>query len=46
VTPASDLDVPAGYVVHRVGDTWLVFDGASAPRLVGLRLADASMRQA
>ena len=38
-------DVPAGYVVHRVADTWLVYDGARAPRLVPLRLANAAVRR-
>ena len=39
------VDVPAGYVVHRVADTWLVYDGAHRPRLVPLRLADAAVRR-
>ena len=45
MTPSPIRDVPAGYVVHRVGSTWLVFDRSSAPALVGLRLADASVRR-
>jgi len=39
-------DVPRGYVVHRVADTWLVLDAAHAPRLVQLRLADPAEREA
>jgi 3-deoxy-D-manno-octulosonic acid kinase len=37
--------VPAGYVVHRVGDAWLVFDSAFANELVALRLADSESRK-
>ncbi|HXZ84446.1 MAG TPA: lipopolysaccharide kinase InaA family protein [Myxococcota bacterium] len=37
--------VPAGYVVHRVGDAWLVFDAEFAQELVGLRLADPDARK-
>jgi 3-deoxy-D-manno-octulosonic acid kinase len=38
-------DVPPGYVVHRVGDAWLVFDAAFASELVSLRLADPDARK-
>lgn len=38
-------DVPTGYVVHRVADATLVFDGALASELVGLRLADPGARK-
>ncbi len=38
-------DVPPGYVVHRVGETWLVFDAKFAPELVSLRLADPDARK-
>ena len=37
--------VPAGYVVHRVGDAWLVFDSAFSHELVSLRLADPEARK-
>jgi 3-deoxy-D-manno-octulosonic acid kinase len=37
--------VPRGYVVHRVGDAWLVFDAEFAHELVGLRLADPDARK-
>jgi len=37
--------VPAGYVVHRVGDAYLVFDAELAPELVSLRLADPEARK-
>lgn len=37
--------VPPGYVVHRVGDAWLVFDAAFAHELVSLRLADPDARK-
>jgi len=37
--------VPAGYVVHRVGDAYLVFDADFAQELVGLRLADPEARK-
>jgi len=39
------LDVPPGYVVHRVADATLVFDAALASELVGLRLADPDARK-
>ena len=39
-------EVPADYAVHRVGSTWMVLDRAQSPALVGLRLADPSMRRA
>lgn len=39
-------DVPRGYVVHRVSDTWLVLDGERADQLIQLRLADAQVRRA
>jgi 3-deoxy-D-manno-octulosonic acid kinase len=39
-------DVPAGYVVHRVADAWLVLDRARADALVALRLADPAARRA
>jgi 3-deoxy-D-manno-octulosonic acid kinase len=39
-------DVPDGYAVHRVGDTWLVLERGHASDLVQLRLADASVRAA
>lgn len=38
-------DVPPGYVVHRVGDAWLVFDAKFASELVSLRLADPDARK-
>lgn len=38
--------VPSGYVVHRIGDTWLVLDRAAADDLIPLRLADAAARRA
>jgi 3-deoxy-D-manno-octulosonic acid kinase len=38
--------VPDGYVLHRVRDTWLVFDRERAERLVPLRLADRGVRRA
>ncbi len=37
--------VPAGYVVHRVAETWLVFDRASAADLTRLSLADPETRR-
>jgi 3-deoxy-D-manno-octulosonic acid kinase len=37
--------VPEGYVVHRVGDTYLVLDRALAGELVPLRLADPVARE-
>ena len=36
--------VPAGYVTHRVAETWLVLDRARATDLVGPRLEDPSVR--
>lgn len=38
-------EVPEGYVVHRVGDTYLVLDRALAGELVPLRLADPVARE-
>jgi len=38
-------DVPQGYVVHRVGDAYLVFDAALSHELVALRLADPEARK-
>jgi 3-deoxy-D-manno-octulosonic acid kinase len=38
-------EVPEGYVVHRVADTYLVLDRAHAAELVPLRLADPEVRQ-
>ncbi len=38
-------ELPAGYVIHRVGDTWLVFDRGVGAELTRLRLADASVRR-
>ncbi len=38
-------DLPPGYVVHRVGDVWLIFDQHDAPDLVRLRLADPAVRK-
>jgi 3-deoxy-D-manno-octulosonic acid kinase len=38
-------EVPDGYVVHRVADTYLVFDCALASDLVPLRLADPEARE-
>jgi 3-deoxy-D-manno-octulosonic acid kinase len=37
--------LPRGYVVHRIGSTWLVLDGAHVADLVQLRLADPAVRQ-
>ncbi len=37
--------VPAEYVTHRVAETWLILDRARASELVGLRLADPSVRR-
>jgi len=37
--------VPEGYVVHRIGDTYLVFDRAFADDLTPLRLADPLARE-
>jgi 3-deoxy-D-manno-octulosonic acid kinase len=43
----ADLrDVPEGYVVHRIGDTYLILDREAAPELVPLRLADPEARRA
>lgn len=39
------LHVPPGYVTHRVGSTWLVLDREQSGALVGLRLADPSVRR-
>ena len=39
-------ELPAGYVIHRVGDTWLVFDKGAAAELTRHRLADESVRRA
>ena len=39
-------ELPAGYVIHRVGDTWLIFDRGAAAELTRLRLAEASVRRA
>jgi 3-deoxy-D-manno-octulosonic acid kinase len=39
-------EVPAGYVVHRVADAWLVLDRARADALVTLRLGDPAARRA
>jgi tRNA A-37 threonylcarbamoyl transferase component Bud32 len=38
-------DLPAGYSMHRVGDTWLIFDAAAAEHLTQLRLAEPGARQ-
>jgi len=38
--------VPPGYVVHRIGSTWLVLDDLHSKELVQLRLADPAVRQA
>ena len=38
--------VPAGYVVHRIGSTWLVLDHKLSADLVKLGLAEPSVRQA
>ena len=38
--------LPPGYVVHRIGSTWLVLDDLYAKELVQLRLADPAVRQA
>ena len=37
--------MPSGYVTHRVGDTWLVLDRERSTELVGLRLADPTVRR-
>jgi len=39
-------EMPEGYAVHRVADTWLVLDTAEANGLVRLRLADPEIRRA
>jgi hypothetical protein len=39
-------EVPPGYVIHRVGDTWLVLDRPASPELIQLRLGDAAVRRA
>ncbi|MEE9280845.1 MAG: lipopolysaccharide kinase InaA family protein [Myxococcota bacterium] len=38
-------EVPAGYVIHRVGETWLVLDRDAASELIQLRLADPAVRR-
>lgn len=38
-------EIPAGYVVHRIAETWLVLDRALATELVQLRLADPTARE-
>ena len=38
-------DLPAGYSMHRVGDSWLIFDSAAAEHLTKLRLAEPGVRQ-
>lgn len=38
-------EVPPGYVIHRVGETWLVLDRAASPELIRLRLGDAAVRR-
>lgn len=38
-------EVPDGYAVHRAGDTWLILDKRCADDLVGLRLANPSIRE-
>lgn len=38
--------LPPGYVVHRIGSTWLVLDDLHSKELVQLRLADPAVRQA
>ncbi len=42
--PSASPRVPPGYVVHRVADTWLVLDREASGELIGLRLADESVR--
>jgi hypothetical protein len=42
-SPSHEL--PAGYSMHRVGDTWLVFDSTAAEHLTQLRLAEPGVRQ-
>ena len=37
--------IPEGYVVHRAGDTYMVFDRSASQDLVRLRLADPMTRQ-
>ena len=37
--------LPPGYVVHRIGSTWLVLDGKHVTELVQLRLADPAVRR-
>ena len=37
--------IPTGYVVHRVGSTWLVLDEMMSPDLVRLRLGEPGVRQ-
>jgi 3-deoxy-D-manno-octulosonic acid kinase len=38
-------EIPEGWVVHRIAETWLVLDRALAPELVQLRLADPAARE-
>lgn len=38
-------ELPAGYVIHRVGDSWLIFDRAGASQLTQLRLGDPAVRR-
>jgi 3-deoxy-D-manno-octulosonic acid kinase len=39
-------EVPRGYVIHRIGETWLVLDREHSDALVQLRLGEASARRA
>ena len=39
-------EVPPAYLVHRIGDSWLVLDREAQDALVALRLADAGARRA
>ena len=43
--PGPIGEVPEGYVVHRIADTYLVFDRALVADLVPLRLADPVARE-
>jgi len=38
-------DIPDGYVVHRIAESWLVLDRSLAMELVQLRLADPATRE-
>jgi 3-deoxy-D-manno-octulosonic acid kinase len=38
-------EVPRDYVVHRIGETWLVLDRARAEDLIPTRLADPAVRR-